>query len=84
MMHGWSGIGVFVALLGFLLLVGVTIALVILAVWLWRRTDRGPTGRSGARPSSREILDQRYARGEISREEYLDMRDQLGSGTGGQ
>jgi putative membrane protein len=32
-----------------------------------------------ARPSARKILDERYARGEISDEEYRDRRDALGS-----
>lgn len=65
------------------LAVVVLVALVVVGVvWLARSS---PTPRSdGTAPASspaREILDQRYARGEISREDYLEMRRDLdGSG----
>ncbi len=57
-------------------------------VWLVRSTTRPPTGDgrgvpldtdAAARPSAREILDERYARGEIGDEEYRTRRDTLSS-----
>ena len=55
----------FVALLG--------IGLIVLAVWLVGALfphNAGPMVARGQAPSARQILDQRYARGEVSREEY--------------
>lgn len=56
------------------------IALIVGAVWLVSalfQTGRTPnfTGRSQA---PHEILDQRYARGEITREQYEQMKMDLG------
>ena len=53
--------------------------IVILALLVWfvvtlaRRSDGAPNGRK----SAREILDERYARGEIDREEYEQKRADL-------
>lgn len=57
-MMGWGGaMGLFWALL-----------LVLLVVWLVR--GFGSSNRRSDTPSAREILDQRYARGEIDGDEY--------------
>ena len=54
----------------------IWIALVGTVVWLVVRAlrSRGPTGMDRAR----EILAERYARGEISGEEYRERKDELG------
>ncbi len=75
---GWSGPwwGWLVMLLVWVVLLAVPIALVRL---LWPPAGRGAAG-TGARSSRDEALDllrQRYARGEIGREEFLRMRDDL-------
>ncbi len=73
---------------GFLMLLfwGALIVLVVLAIRaLWNRdgggsrVSSGESSPSGGMPNRRalEILDERYARGEISREEYLEMRATL-------
>ena len=76
-MGGWQGMGgamgwswLFVALL--------VVGMILLVVALVRglsggRTKSGPTGRSRAR----EILDERYARGDIDTAEYKDRLQQL-------
>ncbi|HUT20093.1 MAG TPA: SHOCT domain-containing protein [Anaerolineae bacterium] len=73
MMGGMGiGFGLFGVLLMFLFLAG----LVALVVWLGRllfgnighTTTSGPAGVHA--PTAHEILDQRYARGELTREEY--------------
>ncbi len=56
------------------------IALIVGAVWLVSFLFQ--TGRSsnitGSSQSPRDILDQRYARGEITREQYEQMKNDLG------
>ncbi len=41
-----------------------------------RRDEKQETSAPGV--TAREILDQRYARGELGREEYLRMKDDIG------
>lgn len=77
-----TGIGMGFGLLGLILMFLFWGGLIFLAVWLVRmfsgghRPAQGPPGAYP--PSPREILDQRYARGEITREQYELMRDDLG------
>ena len=56
--------------------------LVALAVWLvsalFPRNGREPTRSTDLELSPREILDRRYARGEITREQYELMKQDLG------
>ncbi|HIH69181.1 MAG TPA: SHOCT domain-containing protein [Methermicoccus shengliensis] len=65
---GWAGMG------GGLI---VLLILVVLVVWVLNREEESNEGRGGGTSSAREILDERYARGEISEEEYLRMRERL-------
>ncbi len=51
-----------------LVTIGLTILLIVLAMSLMRAL--GNDKSSPIDPTAREILDQRYARGEIDREEY--------------
>ena len=75
-MGGWGG--GWMPLWGILMMV-VFVAVVGLIVWLILRSV-GP-GSAGSRTDSafraREILTERYARGEISTEEYQERLDQL-------
>jgi putative membrane protein len=63
-----------------LAIVLVVVGLVVAAlVWAARSVGSSGSQRTTGSPSSpaREVLDQRYARGEISREEYLQSRRDL-------
>jgi putative membrane protein len=65
-----------------LLFWGGVIVLVFFAIRAVTRPGRGPEGGGSAYPRAQtplEILQQRYARGEITREEYLEMRRDLES-----
>ena len=54
--------------------------LVLVAVaWLVAIAARGAVGAGKKSESALEILEQRYARGEIDRDEYLQKRDDLQS-----
>ena len=78
LMHGgsyWLGMG-----LHGLFWIAVLAAIVALVAWAVRSSNR-PYGSAapGAAPSPREILDARYARGEIEEDEYLTRRKALES-----
>jgi putative membrane protein len=70
MMGGWGWMWL-VGLLSMLLLVGLVVAIV------WAVTRSGSTSRPDPTSRAREILDERYARGEISTEEYRERKDAL-------
>lgn len=72
---GLAGGGLLGGLLMLLFWGGLIIAAVVGVRWLW---DRGrPPGRSELKGSALEILKQRYARGEIGREEFEMKRRDL-------
>jgi len=61
-----------------LLLGGLALVLLIGGIILFvRQNDEGGGAFGGSSPSAREILDQRYARGEITEEEYQRMLRQV-------
>ncbi len=75
-MWGW-GMGGW----GWLWLVLIVVVIVLLVVWITRRT--GPTGGSGGgvdRVEALRILEERFARGEIDREEFEERRRVLRGG----
>ena len=75
--YGWAGWGGgFCMLGGLLLLIGV-IVVVVWAVMTVTRGGRAPTGDS-SRPTPNEILRERFARGEISEQEFEQAKKVLG------
>jgi len=86
---GFGGLGMAGGLLGLLFNLIILIGLVWLIVWAAQRFGRATglgiqSGRAhdfttGQTRSAREILDTRYARGELNREEYQTMLNDLGS-----
>jgi putative membrane protein len=67
---GWSwGIGLFA-----FLFIALLVTLVVWLVWTASRPSAPPEHRGS---SALEILDARYARGEIDRDEYLERRADL-------
>ena len=71
MYHGFiGGWGFIVGVIGLLLLVGLVAVGAAVIMWQGRRWTR--TGaRHQREPSVREVLELRYARGELSRQEFL-------------
>ncbi|MGM0983401.1 MAG: SHOCT domain-containing protein [Pseudomonadota bacterium] len=66
--HGWMGFGgIFMLLFWGLVILGV----IALVRWLWMSgTGSGKDGGEAPRKTALDILQERYARGEIEREEY--------------
>jgi putative membrane protein len=69
----WLGMGLHG--LFWFLLIGV---IAITVIWAARATNRPDNQTANGGPSPREILDARYARGEIERDDYLVRKRNLG------
>jgi len=84
MMHGFGIFGGYSwiwVILNFVIIAAVIIGIVWFIIWVIRRTGSdGPSSLSAgmAMQSPKEILQSRYARGEITREQYLQILDDLG------
>ncbi len=78
-MMGFGTFGWFGMILSLLFTVAVIIGIVWLVVWAVRRAGGNNMALpdQSAAPSAKEILQTRYARGELSREEYLAMLEDL-------
>jgi putative membrane protein len=76
---GWVGL-----ILNLIILVGLIIGAVLLAIWLIKRlgeaggSPRDSFETSRGAKSPQEILQARYARGEITRQQYREMIEDLG------
>jgi len=72
-MMGYYGFGWFGMIFNLAILIGI----VALIVWAFNRFSSGSRQSTGNQ-SPREILQARYARGEITREQYQQMLTDLG------
>lgn len=79
-MHWGAGIGWGELICGGSIALLLLLALIAFVVWLITRatTERPSPGRPSQRPL--DILKERYARGEITQEEYVEMRERLREG----
>lgn len=76
---GMMGFGSF-GLIGLLFNLAIVIGIVVLIIWAVKRFTSGTTNwnQPSGNQSPREILQARYARGEITREQYQQMLSDLG------
>lgn len=80
-MGGYGTFGLLGGLIGLVLNIVLIVGVVLLIVWAVQKisrpanSDSPPAAAAGSGPilSAREILDIRYARGELTREEYQTM-----------
>lgn len=75
------GMGLGFGMFGLLFMLLFWVVLIALAIWLvsalFPGSNRRPTSGADHLQSPREILDTRYARGEITREQYELMKQDL-------
>jgi putative membrane protein len=75
MMGGYGGYGGF----GMIIWIVILIAIVALVVWLVRSpASSGMHHMEPRRSSGLDVLEERYARGEINRDEYLQKKKDIG------
>jgi putative membrane protein len=77
-MHGFGGMGLFGGWIGLLFNLAIIIGIVILVVWAVKRFTSGNASPGRKAQSPREIVQARYARGEITRDQYQQMLSDLG------
>ncbi len=80
MMHGWyGGIGWIGMILGAVIWLALLVGVILLIVYGIRRLSRGSSSAPASQKSTaKEILQERYARGEITRDQYQQMLEDLG------
>ena len=80
---GFGGFGLIGWIINLVLTIGILIGLVILVIWAVRRISRNQagsffaSGQTSGPGTAREILQARYAQGEITREEYRQMLEDI-------
>jgi putative membrane protein len=78
MMGGWGGYGWF-GILHMIFWVAVIILIIAAIVWFFRSGSHASApGRIERRSPGLDVLEERYARGEINREEYLQKKRDMG------
>lgn len=79
-MHGFGAMGLIGGIIGLVFNLAVVVGIVVLVVWAVKRFTSGTTFNTGSGAQSpREILQARYARGEITRDQYQQMLQDIGS-----
>jgi putative membrane protein len=78
MMNGWDGYGYGYGAFHMVIWVVVLAAIVVGVMWLVRSlTSAGAHSMTVPRSSGLGLLEERYARGEVNREEYLQKKGDL-------
>jgi putative membrane protein len=79
MMNGFGGYGLPGGLIGLIFNLAIIVGFVILVVWAVKRFTSGSASwnQSPGGQSPREILQARYARGELTRDQYQQMLQDL-------
>jgi putative membrane protein len=76
---GFGGMGLFGGLIGLIFNLAIIIGIVILIVWAVKRFTSGSVSgnQTSGNQSPRDILQARYARGEITRDQYQQILQDL-------
>jgi putative membrane protein len=69
---GWFGMG-----LGLVADIAFTVLIIFGAIWAFKQLFRNGGEFSSNKPNALELLKQRYAKGELSGEEYQRMKTEL-------
>jgi putative membrane protein len=75
---GWGGYGWGYGLLHIAVSVAVIVCVVFFVIWALRPIMGVGLHHGPRRSSGRDVLEERYARGEINRDEYLQKKKDIG------
>jgi len=76
-MHGFGGMGLFGGWFGLIINLAIIVGIVILVVWAVKRFTSGNVSSGREAQTPREIVQARYARGEITRDQYQQILQDL-------
>ncbi len=76
-MMGGSGFGVIGMIFGFIFMLLFFTGIVLLIVWIVKQFTHGGTSAPPPTSNALQILQERFARGEISKEEFAEMKKEL-------
>jgi putative membrane protein len=71
--YGFGGMGLVGMILGSIIMIGIVVGIILLIVWAVRKsygTSNQTTSQTIANQSAKDIAQARYAKGEITRDEY--------------
>jgi putative membrane protein len=77
--YGFGGMGLLGGWIGLIFNLAILVGIVLLVVWAVKRFTNSPTNgnQASGNQSPREILQARYARGEITRDQYQQILQDL-------
>lgn len=75
--HSFFGMGLGGGLLMLLFWIVIILGIVALARWLWSSNTKDANSPGSGQSRALDILDERYARGEIDEDEYQEKRRHL-------
>ena len=78
MMNGWGYGGFGYGPFHLIIWIVILIAIVAVVVWLVRSFSAGGYASPPRRSAGLDVLEERYARGEINRDEYLQKKKDIG------
>ena len=76
-MMGGSGFGVFGMVFGFIFMLLFFAGAILLVVWIVKQFSPGGTSVTTSDSNALKILNERFAKGEISKEEFAEMKKEL-------
>ena len=84
-MGNWDGYGMMYGnqwggLFSFMFMILILAAITVGAVALLRRLPQGPTQKESSKASALDFLNQRYAKGEITQQEYRNIKKDIAQG----
>ena len=74
---GMGGLGLVGGFFGLLVFLGIVAAIGALVIWIWPRSSPSPVPYRSEGWTAIEELQTRYARGELTRDEFLRVKEDL-------
>jgi len=74
-MMGFGGFGGIGMIFGFIFFILIVIGVIFLIIWLVKRSGYSATDKTSTK--SIEVLKERYAKGELTKEQYENMKKDL-------